>query len=155
MLDERSTLLPVPGGWLGAELDLRAFAGRHDETGEVFAADIGLAPVLPLAPVHLRAERVVGGSDIALSWLRRSRADADSWAVADAPLDVAPEAYRIEIFNGATLVRTIAASTTTATYTAAQQTTDFGAPPASFAFAVAQLSPVYGPGHAAAGSFVA
>ncbi len=155
VLDERSTLLPVPGGWLGTAVDLRAYAGRHDETGETFAADIGLGPVRPLAPAHLRAERVVGGNDIGLFWLRRSRADTDNWALADAPLEMTPEAYRVEIFNGVTLVRTIAATSAAVTYTAAQQTADFGAPPASFAFTVAQMSPVYGAGHAAAGVFAA
>lgn len=155
VLDARSTLLPVPGAWLGTEVDLRAYAGRHDETGAPFAADIGLGPVLPLAPVHLNAERPAGNSDIGLSWLRRSRADTDNWALADAPLELVPEAYRVEIFDGPDVVRTISATLPVVTYTAAEQTTDFGAPPENFAFTVVQLSPVYGPGHAAAGAFAA
>ena len=113
---------------------------------------IGLGPVLPLPPVHLRAVRSVGG-DIALSWVRRSRSDTDSWVVDDAPLDVAPEAYRVTILDGATPVRVIDSATPNATYTAGQQTADFGSLPASFTFTVAQLSPLYGPGHAATGAF--
>jgi hypothetical protein len=155
VLDERPALLPVPGAWLGLTVDLRAYAGRHDETGEAFAAEIGLGPVLPLAPAHPRAERPAGATDIAFTWQRRSRADTDSWALADAPLEVVHEAYRVTIFDGPDAVRTIESGLPSATYGAAEQTADFGAPPADFAFTVAQLSPVYGPGHAATGAFTA
>src|SRR5690606_23965139 len=80
VLDEHATLLPVPGGWLGTDVNLRAYAGRHDEAGTAFAAEIRLGPVLPLAPAHLRAERAAGSADIGFTWLRRSRADTDNWA---------------------------------------------------------------------------
>ena len=113
---------------------------------------IGLGPVLPLRPVHLDAALLDIG-DIALSWVRRSRADADSWAGDDAPLDFAPEAYRLTIFNGGTQVRTADLSTAAMTYSVADQTADFGAPPSSFDFTVAQLSTLYGPGLAAAATF--
>ena len=73
----------------------------------------------------------------------------------DAPLDFVPEAYRVTIFNGVTPVRTIDATTATVAYSLAQQSADFGAPPASFAFTVAQKSPLYGPGHAATATFTA
>ncbi|RYE88751.1 MAG: hypothetical protein EOP19_00325 [Hyphomicrobiales bacterium] len=116
---------------------------------------LGLGPVLPLAPAHPSAERAVGSSDIVISWQRRSRADTDSWALADAPLEVTPEAYRVIIFDGPDVVRTIETAVPSASYGMAEQTADFGAPPGSFAFTVAQLSPVYGPGHAATGAFVA
>jgi hypothetical protein len=107
--------------------------------------------MLPLAPVHLRA--VADGTDIALSWVRRSRADTDSWATEDAPLDCAPEAYRVEIYDGVTLKRTLDVSAPAATYTAAQQTADFGGPATAFTFRVAQLSALYGPGHPTTGDF--
>jgi hypothetical protein len=101
--------------------------------------------------VHLSA--VADGGDIALSWVRRSRADTDSWATEDAPLDWAPEAYRVEIYDGVTLVRTIDCSVSAVAYTAAQQAADFGGPATSFALKVAQLSALYGPGHWATGDF--
>ena len=50
-------------------------------------------------------------------------------------------------------MRTIVACTPAATYTATQQTADFGSLPASFGFTVAQVSPLYGPGHAANATF--
>jgi hypothetical protein len=97
---------------------------------------------------------VPDGGDIALRWVRRSRADTDSWAPDDAPLDWAPEAYRVEIYDGASLVRTIEASASAATYTAAQQVADFGGPAASFTWRVAQHSALYGPGHWAGATYV-
>jgi hypothetical protein len=90
---------------------------------------------------------------VLLNWVRRSRADPQGWATADVPLEHLPEAYRVTIFDSGTPVRTIETGGPDATYTAAQQTADFGAPPSGFDWSVAQVSPVYGPGHAVTGSF--
>jgi hypothetical protein len=68
-------------------------------------------------------------------------------------LDFAPEAYRLTVFDSGTAVRTIAAATPAATYTAAEQAADFGASPTSFTFTVAQVSAEYGAGHVAQGEF--
>jgi hypothetical protein len=152
LLDGAPTMLPVPIAWLGGDVDLRVFAGPSDGVGQVVPVDFGLDPVLPLAPVHLKAVRAVGG-DVALSWVRRSRADGDSWIPDDAPLDYAPEAYRVTIFNGLTAVRSIDVTTPAAAYPAAQQTADFGSLPSSFGFTVAQKSPLFGAGHATSGTF--
>ena len=59
------------------------------------------------------------------------------------------------VLNGVSAVRTISTATPAATYSAADQTSDFGALPASFSFTVAQVSPLYGAGHAATATFVA
>lgn len=152
VLDGTAALVPVEADWLGGELALRAYAGRHDGAGAAVTATLSLASVLPLPPVHLRAVRGAGG-DVALGWVRRSRADAGSWAVAEVPLEHVPEAYRVTIFDGADAVRAIEVSTPAATYAAAAQMADFGALPAAFDFTVAQLSPVFGAGHAGAASF--
>ena len=64
------------------------------------AVTVDLAPSLPLAPVHLVAERLPGSDDVRLSWVRRSRADPDNWALEDAPADFVPEAYRLRILDG-------------------------------------------------------
>ena len=71
-----------------------------------------------------------GSGDIALSWLRRTRAlSGDSWTAPEVPLGETTESYDIEILTGAgTVVRTIAGLTTAAwTYTATMQFADFGA----------------------------
>jgi hypothetical protein len=152
VLDGNVAVLPVEADWLGGTLALQAFAGRHDATGTAFAATLGLGPVLPLPPVHLRALRGPG-DDVALGWLRRSRADAGAWAAAEVPLEHLPEAYHVTIFDGATPVRSFDVTAPSATYTAAAQAADFGALPVAFGFTVAQLSPVFGAGHPAAGAF--
>ncbi len=151
VLDIRVVMRGIDAAWLEATAELLCFAGPTDATGVAAEVEVGLAPLLPLAPAHVSA--AVDGADIALSWVRRSRADTDSWATEDAPLDWAPEAYRVEIYDGLSLVRTLDVTSPNATYTAAQQTADFGGPATSFAFRVAQISALYGPGHWANGGF--
>ena len=64
-----------------------------------------------------------------IRWTRRSRAlAADSWGAVDAPLTEEMEAYEVEILDGATVKRVLSATTTSAIYTAAQQTSDWGGP---------------------------
>lgn len=153
ILDESVDSIVVPGTWLGETLSLRAFAGRSDMDGTPLTAVADLGPVLPLAPVRLTAERSPGSADVVLRWRRRSRTDSDSWVPAEAPLDATPEAYRVSVLDGAIALRSRDVGAPTTTYTEAEQLADFGLLPASFAFTVAQLSPVHGPGHLAAGSF--
>ena len=57
------------------------------------------------------------------------------------------------VFAAGLPVRGLEAEAPAATYSAAQQVADFGGLPSGFDFTVAQLSPVYGPGHPASGSF--
>ncbi|MEQ1902184.1 MAG: hypothetical protein ABL866_15800 [Devosia sp.] len=153
VVDESTLNLTPPSAWIGTTPSLRAYAGPSDATGAALSPSISLAPLLPLAPVHLRANRGPGSDDITLRWTRRSRADSDSWVPDDAPLEFVPEAYRVTIMDGATPVRTIEAEMASADYSAAQQTADFGSLPASFSFTVAQRSPLWGPGHASSGEF--
>jgi hypothetical protein len=153
VLDIAPVAVPVASDWLGNTLDLRTYAGRTDAVGVPSSVAIDLAPALPLAPVHLAATRDAASGDIALSWVRCSRSDTDSWNTTDAPLDCFPEAYELTIFNGVTAVRTLAAATPTIAYSNAQQTADFSSLPSSFGFTVAQVSPVLGAGLAAEGSF--
>lgn len=153
VLDDRPLLLPVPAQWLGETRQLRAYAGRTDASGESLELALDVAPALPLRPAHAWAARGAGSADIGLGWVRRSRADTDGWGLADAPLEHAPEAWEITILDGTTPVRTIAAAAPAATYTGDQQLADFGALASGFTFRVAQLSAVFGAGHAAEGRF--
>jgi hypothetical protein len=152
VLDSRAIALPVEPSWLGESRDFRAYAGPTDIEGVALAVVTGLAPALPLPPVHLRASRAADG-DIALRWVRRSRADGDGWGAADSPLEHVPERYRLTILDGTTAVRTLEVDGPAAVYAGSEQLADFGAPPGAFAFTVAQISPVLGAGHAAQGEF--
>jgi hypothetical protein len=146
VLDSQVGQTPVPHEWLGSTLDLRCYAGRSDAVGMLVEANAGLDQVLPLRPVHLAATRLDNG-DIVLSWMRRSRADADSWAPEDAPLEHQPEAYSVTIHDGLTLKRSIEATNPEVVYSLAEQTADFGGPAHGFVWKVAQRSAVFGPGH--------
>nr|WP_295888531.1 glycoside hydrolase/phage tail family protein [uncultured Devosia sp.] len=152
VLDARAMTLPVEQGWLGEIRDFRVYAGATDSEGVVLAVSTGVAATLPLPPVHLRAARA-GGGDVAIHWVRRSRADGDGWGAADSPLEHVPEGYRLTIFNGTLAVRSLVVAGPAGLYTASDQVADFGALPDAFAFTVAQLSPVLGTGHAAQGEF--
>ncbi len=63
-----------------------------------------------------------------IRWTRRSRAlAADSRTAPEVPLAEEAEAYEVEILDGSTVRRALAASTTSVPYTAAQQIADWGA----------------------------
>lgn len=67
--------------------------------------------------------------DLTISWKRRTRApEGDSWDAIEVPLFEDSEAYELEILDGSTVKRTLTSNTTSALYTGAQQTADWGAP---------------------------
>ena len=110
--------------------DLHAFRGR------------GLRP---LSPVHVRATRSLSG-DLALSWIRRTRAAGDSWDALEVPLGEDAERYEIDILDGTASKRTLASVASNVVYTAAEQTTDFGALQPSINLRVVQINPSFGRG---------
>jgi hypothetical protein len=150
VLDNRVATLPVETHWIGESRTLRFAAGDGPAAIETVA--LGQGPVLPLAPVHLHADRQ-GDGTILLGWTRRSRADADGWGVAEPALEHVPEAWEVRIFDGGTLVRTITVGNSSTTYGLGDQTADFGGAAPAFDFVVSQISPVLGAGHAAMGAF--
>ena len=104
----------------------------------------------PYAPVQLT--QVASGSDLGLSWVRRTRYDGDTWSVTEIPLNEEYEQYEVDILNGSTVVRTIVVDNAqTATYTAAQQTADFGSTQSSVSWVVYQISATFGRGAPAYG----
>ena len=111
-----------------------------------------------LSPVYFSATQFLGSTDWVLSWIRRSRTDGAWRDLVDVPLGEATEAYEVDIFSDAsfaTRLRTISASSATCTYTAAQQTADFGAQQNTIYAKVYQLSAVVGRGQPASATFVA
>ncbi|QQM29217.1 glycoside hydrolase/phage tail family protein [Martelella lutilitoris] len=98
----------------------------------------GIRAETPLSPVHLKVRRLDSG-DLAFSWVRRSRLDADDWAAADIPKDEDAEAYRLEIFAGATLLRSIETALPQWLYPEVDQLADFGASATHFSLRLRQL----------------
>lgn len=105
-----------------------------------------------LSPVHLGGGRN-GSSDLLLNWIRRTRVGGAWRDGADASLGEDSEDYEVEIFTDntrTTVARTISSLTSPeATYSAADQTTDFGSPQATVYWAAYQLSATVGRGHVA------
>jgi hypothetical protein len=100
----------------------------------------------PLSPVHVTGEQVIGGLQIA--WIRRTRLGGDSWEQTDVPLGEDTERYEADILDGGDVVRTLATTTPSVTYTTAQQIADFGSPQPSYAVRIYQLGASYGRGQA-------
>lgn len=129
------------------------FGGFVDAGAEVPFTNTAVA-LIPYAPVQLGGGRNAAG-DLTLNWIRRTRISGAWNSYADVPLGEASEAYEVEIYSSstyATLKRTITGiSAQTTSYTAADQTTDFGSPQATVYFIVYQVSATVGRGYEARG----
>jgi hypothetical protein len=112
----------------------------YQEATHAFAG-VGLRP---LSPVHITGRQVTEGLE--MSWIRRTRIGGDSWQQTEVPLAEEAEAYDIEILDGAAVKRTLASNLPAVIYTTAQQTSDWGAPQASYAVRIYQKSASYGRG---------
>lgn len=102
-----------------------------------------------LSPVHLTGDRHPSTNDWTLTWVRRSR--FAGWRdYVDAALGEAVESYEVDVFSSSaytTLKRTLTSSTSTVTYTSADQVTDFGSNQATLYLKVYQLSATVGRGY--------
>lgn len=108
------------------------------------------ANLKPYAPVYLNGARNAA-NDWALTWTRRTRIGGEWRDGVDAPLSESVEAYEVEIWDSgyATLKRTLAGlSSATASYTSAQQVSDFGSNQTTLYVRVYQLSATAGRGYA-------
>lgn len=108
----------------------------------------------PYAPVHLGGGRDAS-NNLTLTWVRRSRISGEWRSGVDVPLGEESEAYEVDIYDGsgyATVLRTISETSQSASYSAADQTSDGLTPGTTVYFKVYQLSAIVGRGHAATGS---
>jgi len=133
---------------LGLPCDVKAVSNGlllTSATAEVFT-DSGVC-LKPLAPVHGRATH--SGGDLALSWQRRTRLSTRVGGASGTvvPLGEAAEAYRLRIYSGATLLRTVDTTAPAHTYTAADQAADGLASASAISITVAQVSATVGEGY--------
>jgi hypothetical protein len=106
------------------------------------------AALKPYSPVHIVGTRD-GSGNLSIGWVRRTRISGGWQDNVDVPLNEETEAYEVDIMDGSNVVRTITGLTTpTASYTAAEQTTDFGSLQANLLVKVYQLSAIVGRGYA-------
>ena len=106
-----------------------------------------------LAPIQIKGAKNASG-DWSIGWQRRTRLPVEPFSGMPAPLGESGESYEVEIWDSTwtTLKRTITGlSSATATYTNAQQTSDFGAVQKLLYVRVYQLSATVGRGYAGQG----
>ena len=137
----------------------RAFYWRYGPLGAKVGSDayttvsktfegVGLKP---FAPVHAR-RRIADNGDHVLTWIRRTRADGDSWSLYQIPLGEDIEAYAVEILTtGGELLRTLEASGPSVTYSAAMRAGDGVG--AGYQIRVYQISQTIGRGYPLAAGF--
>ncbi len=159
VLDSALASLPIAEADLGLPWNWRIGpAARAVSDGSYTALAFTPAGrgLVPFAPVHVaqpwRTARSTG--DLTIRWTRRSRAlVADAWEQVEVPLAEDLESYDVQILDGAVVKRTLTSTTTSVLYTAAQQTTDWGAllgPGQTLAIRIYQLSNRLGRGDPAA-----
>lgn len=112
----------------------------------IISAPIYLRNLKPLSPQHVAGVRN-GSGDVAITWVRRTRIGGEWNDGQDVILGEIGEVYELDIYDGSTLVRTvIGLITSTFTYTAAMQVTDFGSTQSSVDVDVYQISNTIGRG---------
>jgi hypothetical protein len=145
MLDQH--VVPIARGldMVGRTMQLRIVAAdrNHDDPAAVMLTVTPQATaLLPLAPVHLSAQRTTDG--VTLSWIRRKRGPMPaSWDVA-VPLGEDGEAYEVDVLSGTTVVRTLHTVTPSVLYAASDETADFGGPQSTLSVRAYQLSTAVG-----------
>ncbi|MBU3029771.1 baseplate multidomain protein megatron [Paracoccus marinaquae] len=157
VLDEALASLPIAEADLELPWNWRIGPASRSVSDETYVAanftpeGAGLRP-FSVAHVEQPWRRPRTQGDLTIRWTRRSRAlAADSWRAVEVPLIEEVEAYEVEILDGATVKRMLSATTTSAIYTAAQQTTDWGgllAPGDTLTIRIFQLSALIGRGAA-------
>jgi hypothetical protein len=155
VLDTAVASLPISEADLGLPWNWRIGPASKPVSDETFVA-VAFTPegagLRPFSVAHVeqpwRTARSPG--DLTIRWTRRSRSlAADTWGAGDVPLAEDNETYEVDILDGATRKRTLQVATSSALYTAAQQTADWGAPLGpgqSFAIRIYQLSALIGRG---------
>lgn len=98
----------------------------------------------PFSPIHVKGS--FSGTEFTITWIRRTRKGGDNWNLVEVPLSEDSESYEVDILDGETVVRTLSSTTTSVTYTAEQQVTDFGSIQSSYTVDVYQLSATLGRG---------
>lgn len=124
--------------------------GASKESGTLIKHEISGAAEKPYAVVN--AEGVLDGSDTLISFNYRSRLSA--WEMFETSPDCGEDSlsFEIDIIDNdspGSVVRTLTSATNSATYTAAQKTTDFGTPPSETTAKIYMISAAVERGHVA------
>jgi hypothetical protein len=107
------------------------------------------ANLKPLSMVHI-ADARDGSNNLTVTAIPRTRIGGEWLDGGESPTGETIQSYEMDVLNGGTVVRTIATSSPSFAYPAAQQTTDFGSPQSSISVVLYQLSATVGRGFPAA-----
>lgn len=138
---------PYPAGLVGVERFFRAVTlGTAITSAPTTSFTSNGNELRPYAPVNITGNRDLS-SNLTINWTRRTRIGG-AWVDGSGtvPLSEESEKYNVNILSGLSVVRTITATSPTATYSAADQTTDFGSPQSSISVRVYQVSAAVGQG---------
>jgi hypothetical protein len=100
VLDGAGVVLPVTAAERDAPITVIAVPpgkALTDASARILETAYRGVDIRPLRPVHLRSRWA--GDDLALSWIRRSRIDADAWTAGEIPLGEEAEGYRIRLYD--------------------------------------------------------
>jgi hypothetical protein len=147
LLNEAVVPLTIPVSSNGQRWDIRAVTvGDSLGNGTESSINIQAEGLKPLSPVLPLARRQSPSGDIVISWVRRARIDAGLRDYVDVPLAEQRELYDVQVLNGASVVHSWRVNGPTVTYSAAEQSADFGVLPANLSISITQLSDLVGPG---------
>jgi len=105
-------LIYLGTGWqdlpLGADLRGQDIALGFTTNGRPDSEEISLSyaanHLRPLAPVHIKTKII--GTNLHITWIRRTRQGGDDWASLDVPLGEETERYEVDFLDGTTLFMT-------------------------------------------------
>jgi hypothetical protein len=149
-------LMGIPGtlrpnfdtGSIGQTKAYRAITkGRNLDSGSSQFYANTAEGLKPFSPDVLR--KSVSSNDIVLTWSRRTRL-SENWLLGIVPLGEESERWEIDVFSSSaftTVKRTLTSTTTTVTYSSAQQVLDFGSNQTTLYVRIYQISGQVGRGH--------
>ncbi len=146
LLIDAATLISAtyPVGEIGTTKYYKAIGGGPEPESIVLEVLQTTRRLLCYAPYNVLGSRD-GSENLTITWLRRSRVPGQY--LQSSPLFEEFENYEVDIFDGADIVRTIAVTAETASYSAADQTTDFGSEQAAITIRIYQLNAIVGRGY--------
>jgi len=148
MIDDRVQRIPMETDSIGKTYKYAAITyGSDIQDGIIYDFANTAIGMRPYSPSHVKGARS-GSGDITITFERRTRYGGE-WRNSVDITDSDPMDFEIDVMSGSTVVRTISTATESATYTAAQQVTDFGSTQSSVTVRVYQINTVYGRGQKA------
>jgi hypothetical protein len=135
--------------WIGLPLKFKLVSAAWEEFAtlpEVMITPQGssLKPFAPTVPI-LTLDSATG--NLTLNWARQNRKYATMRPNGDIPIVESPELYYLDIYDDGDIVRSLSTASPTYTYSAANQTSDFGGLQTTLSIAFSQGSTIVGRGY--------